>query len=420
MENRSHLSAAAPAAEGFAARLYQKIFDNVLSQLPAGRLQVTLPSGEERAYGLRAPGPEASLRIVRPDFFRKCILYGDVGFGEAYVDGDWETDDVVGVLSWFLVNMENAPAGYSEKRRLPLTNALLFVNRLRHWLRANTLRTARRNISDHYDLGNDFFRLFLDPGMTYSCAWFKSPEDSLESAQAEKYDRLCRKLQLASTDHVLEIGGGWGGFAMHAARNYGCRVTSITLSQEQWKYATARAEAEGLAGQVEFLLTDYRRVAGKYDKIVSIEMIEAVGHEYFESYFRKCAELLKKNGLLAIQAITCPDSRYLSHRRNVDWMQKHIFPGGLLPSIGIMNRAINRTGDLQLHSLEDMAPHYARTLVRWRETFNHNVEAVLAQGFSESFIRKWNYYLTSSEAAFRTRNISVVQAVFTRPNNLTM
>ncbi|MCI0388634.1 MAG: cyclopropane-fatty-acyl-phospholipid synthase family protein [Acidobacteria bacterium] len=420
MENRTHGSISDTAATPNSHRIYQKIFDRVLSSLPTGKLRVALPTGEEFFYGLKAPGPEAMLKILNPVFFKKCVLYGEVGFGESYVDGDWETDDVVSLLSWFLINLENAPAAYSSKRRLPLTDFLLVLNRLRHKARANHIAGARRNISDHYDLGNDFFKFFLDPSMTYSCAYFSSPDQSLESAQTDKYDRLCRKLKLTSSDHMLEIGGGWGGFAAHAARNYGCQITSITISKEQWKYAKDRAEAEGLSNQIDFQLTDYRNVTGKFDKIVSIEMLEAVGHEYFKSFFGKCDELLKRNGLMGIQTITCPDSRYESHRKNVTWMQKHIFPGGLLPSIGVMNKAINETGDLQLHDLEDMAPHYARTVATWRENFNHKLEAALAQGFSEKFIRKWNFYLTSCEAAFRTRNITVIQAIYTRPNNPTI
>ncbi len=420
MENRTDDSVSDTPVAPKNYRIYQKIFDKVLSPLPAGKLRIVLPTGEEATYGLKAPGPEATLKILNPAFFKRCILHGEVGFGESYVDGDWETDDVVSVLSWFLINLEHAPAAHSSKRRLPLTDFLLVLNRLRHRARANHKAGARRNISEHYDLGNDFFKLFLDPGMTYSCAYFSSPDQTLESAQTEKYDRLCQKLRLASSDHVLEIGGGWGGFAVHAARNYGCQVTSITISREQWKYAKDRAAAEGLANQIDFQLTDYRSVTGKFDKIVSIEMLEAVGHEYFKSFFQKCHDLLKRSGLLGIQAITCPDSRYESHRKNVTWMQKHIFPGGLLPSIGVMNKAINETGDLQLHHLEEMGLHYARTVATWRENFSHKLESVLAQGFSEKFIRKWNYYLTSCEATFRTRNITVVQAIYSRPNNLTI
>lgn len=415
MENETKTPAGVKRTAVNGHKFYRSIFERVLSSLTAGKLTLVLPTGEEKVYGLKTPGPEATIRVNDTQFFKRCILYGDVGLGESYVDGAWDTDDIVEVLTWFLFNIQQR-----TERNLPLTNFLLFINRLGHRMRANNLTGARRNISEHYDLGNDFFKVFLDRSMTYSCGYFTTPEATLEEAQTEKYDRLCRKLHLLPTDHVLEIGGGWGGFAIHAARNYGCRVTSITLSSEQLKYARERAEAEGLSGQIEFVFSDYRNVTGSFDKIVSIEMLEAVGHEYFNSYFAKCQQLLKKDGLLAIQVITCPDSRYESHRKNVDWMQKHIFPGGLLPSVGIMNRAINETGDMHLHQLEEMGLHYARTLANWRERFNHRVEDVLSQGFSEKFIRKWNYYLTSCEAAFRTRNINVVQAVFTRPNNMTI
>lgn len=418
MENRTYQPSSDATGKERSYGIYQKIFDKILSPLPAGRLRVVFPNGEESAYGQKTPGPEATLRILNPAFFKKCIFYGEVGFGESYVDGDWDSDNVVGVLSWFIVNLEHAAS--SQKRRLPLTDLLLVFNRLKHKLRSNNQSNAKRNISEHYDLGNEFYKLFLDPSMTYSCGYFSSPDTSLESAQTEKYDRLCQKLKLKSSDHVLEIGGGWGGFAEHAAKNYGCQITSITISQEQLKYAKDRIAAAGLSNQVDFQLTDYRNVTGKFDKIVSIEMIEAVGHEYFNSFFKKCHELLTKSGLLGIQAITCPDSRYESHRQNVTWMQKHIFPGGLLPSVGIMNKFINETGDMQLHNLEEMGLHYARTTATWRENFNHKLESVLAQGFNERFIRKWNYYLLNCEATFLTRNITVVQAIYSRPNNLTI
>ncbi|MDX2041882.1 MAG: cyclopropane-fatty-acyl-phospholipid synthase family protein [Acidobacteriota bacterium] len=417
MENRLAQERAAATKET-GAGIYQTLFNKILAPLPAGKLRVVFPDGQEATYGQKLPGPEATLNILNPAFFKKSILYGEVGFGESYVDGDWDSDDVVAVLSWFILNLGHAAS--DGKRRLPLTDLLLVFNKIRHKLRANNQANAKRNISEHYDLGNDFYKLFLDRSMTYSCGIFSSPDTSLEAAQAEKYDRLCRKLKLKASDHVLEIGGGWGGFAEHAAKNYGCRITSITISQEQLNYAKERMAAAGLSNQVEFQLTDYRNVTGKFDKIVSIEMIEAVGHEYLKSFFQKCHDLLDRSGLLAIQAITCPDSRYESHRQNVTWMQKHIFPGGLLPSVGIMNKFINETGDLHLHSLEEMGLHYARTTATWRKNFNDKLESVLSLGFSEKFIRKWNYYLLNCEATFLTRNITVVQAIYSRPNNLTI
>jgi cyclopropane-fatty-acyl-phospholipid synthase len=420
METRfSEVRAGAPTSHG-AHRLYRALLDRILAPMKAGRLRVTLPSGEQTDYGLRAPGPEAALHIHNPIFFKKCILHGDIGFGESYVDGDWDTDDIAGVIAWFVHNVENAPTATGSRRGFSFTNLLQFVNRLRHRARANSRAGSRRNIAAHYDLSNEFFRLFLDPGMTYSCAWFASPDEDLEAAQAEKYDRLCRKLHLTAGDHVLEIGGGWGGFSIHAARKYGCRVTSITVSEAQCRYARERIAAAGLADRIDFQLTDYRAVRGQFDRIVSIEMLEAVGHRYLPAYFKQCHALLRKHGLLGVQVITCPDSRYEQYRRGSDWIQKHIFPGGILPSIRALNQAIHRTGDLHLHHLEEMGLHYARTLARWRQNFTRQREAVLAQGFDESFLRKWRYYFAYCEAAFALRNVTVVQAVYTRPNNPTL
>lgn len=239
----------------------------------------------------------------------------------------------------------------------------------------------------------------------------------LEEAQTEKYDRLCRKLNLRHTDHVLEIGSGWGGNAIYMARNYGCRVTSVTLSVEQQKLATERIAEAGLSHRVEVVLQDYRTITGKFDKIVSIEMLEAVGHRYLKSYFRKCTELLEKEGILAVQVIVCPDSRYDSLRKGVDWIQKHIFPGSLLPSVGAINEAVNAAGDLTMIDLKELGLHYARTLRLWLAEFQANLPRVQALGFDSIFTRKWVYYLCYCEAAFLMRNISVIQVVYSRPNN---
>ena len=347
------------------------------------------------------------------------MLYGDIGFGEAYVDGDWDTSDITTVISWFILNVENSPAMSGSKTKKFLFNLLGWQNRIRHLLRPNSMATSRRNISEHYDLGNDFYRLFLDRTMTYSSALFESPDRTLEEAQIAKYDRLCRQLRLKPGEHVLEIGSGWGGFSRHAAKNYGVRITTVTISEEQYKYARELFQKEGLADRVEVKLQDYRLLEGKFDKIVSIEMLEAVGDEYLETYFAKCHELLKPHGLLALQMITCPDSRHDSLRKNVDWIQKHIFPGSLLLSVHRVNEALRRTGDLFLYDLKDLGLSYAETLRRWRTAFNQNEAAVRALKFDTRFIRKWNYYLSYCEAAFAMRNISVVQAVYTRPNNQT-
>ena len=293
-----------------------------------------------------------------------------------------------------------------------------FFNRIYHNGRSNSLTGSQKNIAEHYDLNNDFFATFLDPSMTYSAAYFKVPNLSLSEAQDEKYDRLCEQLHLKATDHVLEIGSGWGANAIFMAKNYGCKVTSVTISREQQKLAQQRVEAEGLSQRVEIIIKDYRDIEGEFDKIVSIEMLEAVGHNYLETYFAKCAEVLKPNGILAFQVITSPDSRYEQLRRGVDWIQKHIFPGSLLPSVAQLNKAINSTSDFTLVDLKDLGLDYAKTLKLWFENFNSRLNDVKDLGFDDRFIRKWNYYLNYCEAAFEMRNINVMQMVYTRPNNV--
>jgi cyclopropane-fatty-acyl-phospholipid synthase len=327
---------------------------------------------------------------------------------------------LVGVITWFIRNADDSTvlegSGKTD-RRIGLMN---FAHRVAHKLRANSLRTSRRNIKEHYDLSNDFFALWLDPTMTYSAAYWDGPNMTLEQAQVRKYDVLCRKLRLQPSDHVLEIGSGWGGFSMHAAKNFGCHVTTVTISQAQFDEASRRIAAAGLVNQIDVLLQDYRGLTGQFDKIASIEMLEAVGDKYLDGYFAQCHRLLTRKGLLGLQYITCPDAQYEVLRRGTDFIQRHIFPGSLLNSIGRVNTALNRTGDLFLHDLDDMGPYYARTLRVWRENFHRVLESVRAQGFDETFIRKWDYYLAYCEAAFATRHISVVQAVYTRADNETL
>ncbi|MBM3869724.1 MAG: class I SAM-dependent methyltransferase [Verrucomicrobia bacterium] len=398
------------------AGFYQRAIEQALARMTLGCLQVTLPGGFTRRFG-HAPEVTATLRINRPEFFKRCVLYGDIGFGEAYVDGDWDTDNLPALLAWFLQNVENAP-GLSGSRAQPTAlNLLRLGNRVKHLLRPNSVKTSRRNIAEHYDLGNDFYRLWLDPSMTYSCGLFISPELTLEQAQTAKYDALCRNLRLKPTDHLLEIGSGWGGMACHAAKHYGCRVTTLTISEAQLAWCQERFAREGVADRVEVRLQDYRHTTGEFDKIVSIEMLEAVGERYVDGYFAQCARLLKRDGLLALQYITSPDSRYAEFRKGVDWIQKHIFPGSLLMSVGRVTQALLRGTDLHLHTLHDLGHHYVRTLNEWRQRFNEHHPELLKLRFDEAFIRKWNYYFSYCEAAFAQRNISVVQAVYTRPNN---
>ncbi len=400
--------------------IYRKLIDHVFRPMHIGKLVMTLPEGGTLSYGNGPGGVDANIRIVNNAFFKKCVLFGDVGFGESYVDGDWETDDIIKVIEWMISNVENHPTLMLDKPKHAPVNLLKVCNNLISFFRKNSLLGSRKNISAHYDLGNEFYQLFLDPSMTYSSAYFKHKGESLEQAQYEKYDQLCQKIQLAKTDHVLEIGSGWGGFAIYAAKNFGCRVTTVTVSQEQYAYALRRIVAERLTDKITIELKDYRNIEGQFDKIVSIEMLEAVGHEYYAAYFKQCHRLLKKDGILALQMILSPDNRYESFRKNMDWIQKYIFPGSLLPSMSIIQKMINQTGDLNLFHFKDMGIHYAETLALWRGNFNKNLDQVRRLGFDESFIRKWNYYLSYCEAAFKTRNIWVAQAVFTRPNNLAL
>ena len=411
---------ALPRLLGRLTSLYQRIVLGLLSEMTQGFMRIVLPDGKVFEFGDKNSPDKATIRIICESFFRKCVLYGDVGFGEAYVDGDWDTDSVAAVIKWFLLNVENAPTVSGSRKKFIPGNFLKVLNRIYHKLRANSIRGSQKNIAEHYNLSNDFFKLFLDKTMTYSSAFFSRGDETLESAQEEKYDRLCRKLRLQPSDRLLEIGSGWGAFALYAARNYGCRITTTTISEEQYTYAKELFQREHLDKRIEIKLADYRTLNGSYDKIVSIEMLEAVGHEDLETYFAKCHELLKKNGILAFQVITCADSRYESLRKSIDWIQKHIFPGSLLPSIGVLNKAINRTGDLVMQHMEEFGLSYARTLAQWRENFNSRVGQVRLLGFDERFIRTWNYYLSYCESAFAMRNISVVQMVYTRPNNLSL
>ncbi len=408
-------STSAPVKES--PGLYQRIVLDALGKMTAGSLRMELPDGVQRVIGTAGSDISAVLRVRDAAFFKRCVLFGDVGFGESYVAGEWETDSIERVIAWAILNVEKSPSMSGSKSRALALNLLKFGNRVQHLLRPNSERTARQNISEHYDLGNDFYRLWLDPTMTYSSAIFTAPDQSLESAQAAKYDALCRKLRILPTDHVLEIGSGWGGFACHAVRNYGCRVTTVTISTEQFHFAKERFKREGVAARVDIQLEDYRNITGQFDKVASIEMMEALGDRYLETYFAKIHGLLKPDGLVGVQYITAPDSRHAELKRGVDWIQKHIFPGSLLLSIGRVNQALNRTGDLFLHHLEDIGLSYARTLRMWFDTFNARLGEVRALGFDDPFIRKWNYYLQYCEAAFSMRNISVVQAIYTRPNN---
>ena len=401
------------------SRLFpEKVVRSVMSNIKIGCIEVDAPDSGHWTLGDATSTLRCHVRITRNAFFDKLVRYWDVGLGESYQDGDYEVDDLVAFIRIIILNIPHLPGISGSEAGHPELNREQEDNLRLHRTRGNTLRGSKANISYHYDLSNELYQLFLDPSMAYSSAVYRSPEDTLHEAQIHKVDLLCRKLELKPNDHILEIGSGWGGFAIHAAQKYGCRVTTLTLSQEQKTLAEARIRAAGQEEKIEVRLQDYREITGQYDKIVSIEMFEAVGYEYFDIFFAKCREVLKPDGLMAMQVITMPDSRFEAYKDSCDWIQKHVFPGCLLPSMYELSRSIRNSGGLMLQHMENFDLHYARTLSEWRKTFRARREEVLALGFDMRFFRTWDYYLAYCEAAFSTRNIGLLQLTLSFPNNL--
>ncbi len=400
------------AAPSMLEKRFQKTILDLFRRLAAGRLEVTLPDRRTERFGAGTAASHADLRINHPAFFTRVGFGGETGFGEAYMEGLWDSDDPARLIALFIENREALSEGN------PFLDVLQkAADRLRHLARPNTLFGARRNIHRHYDLSNDFFKCFLDDSMTYSCAVFEDPGDSLEKAQENKRRRILELAEIDASDHVLEIGCGWGGFAIDAAMKTGCRVTGITLSIAQSKEAQRRVRQAGLEDRVRILVEDYRTLRGRFDKIVSIEMLEAVGHQHYGAFFRACDRLLKPHGLLALQTIAIPDPRYDSYRKGCDWIQKHIFPGGMLPSLTALTQAAGTHSNLFAVHLVNIGPHYARTLREWRRRFSAHRQAVEDLGFHAAFIRKWIYYLCFCEAAFGTRHLNDFQMLWTRQNN---
>ncbi len=380
-----------------------------LQQLANGQLLIDDEYGET-SIGAPAPdGLRVRLTIRRDRLWRRVAFGGLLAATDAYLDGDWDTDDLTGLARLFARNMDQVTRLDSGLGRLIRPAA-----RLRESLSRNSRSGARRNISAHYDLGNDFFELMLDPTMTYSCGVFERETATLEEASVAKIDRLCRKLALNADDHLLEIGTGWGGFAMHAASRYGCRVTTTTISKQQYDMAVRRIADAGLAERITVLLTDYRDLTGQYSKLVSVEMIEAVGAEYYEGFFRTCAALLESGGVMAIQAITVADQRFEDARKATDFIKHHVFPGSCIPSIAALLGASSRATDLRMVDLEDFTLHYGRTLAEWRTNLDRNAHAV-ARITTERFRRLWRLYLSYCEGGFIERHTGLVQMVLARP-----
>jgi cyclopropane-fatty-acyl-phospholipid synthase len=383
---------------------------SLFDKINTGSLTFQLPDGSTRHFGDKNSPYQAQMTIHDYRFFKDAVLGGDVGLGEAYMKGLWDTDDIPLLFSvliknrWALANGNMTTAWLARQK-----------DRLWHTLHANTIGGSRKNIGEHYDLSNDFFQTFLDPTMLYSCGLYCSEGDTCEDAQHHKMQKIIEKAHIESSDHVLEIGCGWGGFAMEAVQQTGCRVTGITVSEEQYQLAKERILKAGLQDKISILFKDYRQVTGLFDKIVSIEMIEAVGHKYLGTFFATCDKLLKPAGRLVIQVITIPDQSYDNYRRTTDWIQKYIFPGGHLPSVSAISQVVTGNTSLLMEQLEEIGTNYARTLRDWRVSFTSNLDKINALGFDEVFRRKWIYYLASCEAGFRERAIGDIQVVFRKP-----
>ena len=396
---------------GFTA-LARRLVLQRLAGIHTGRL-VIVEGAERHSFG-RAPEPGSDLcaeMIVHdPRCYTDIVTGGSLGAAESYMSGDWTSPDLAGLVRIMTRNMDVLDR--MEGSLAVLSRPLL---KFFHERNRNTERGARRNIAAHYDLGNGFFRLFLDPAMMYSSAIFPNPRATLEQASVHKLDLICRKLQLNEKDHVLEIGTGWGGFAVHAARYYGCRVTTTTISAEQHRLAADRIRAAGLEDRITLLQEDYRNLQGRFDKLVSIEMIEAVGWQYYETFYRQCARLLKPDGLMLVQAITIDDRRYDRARCNVDFIQRYVFPGSCIPSQHALQTAMMRASDLRLVHVQDFAGHYARTLRAWNDRFHENIDQVRALGYSEEFIRMWEFYLAYCEGGFAERAIGLAHLLYAGP-----
>lgn len=397
------------AANGLAARFLKRAVLRQLHQLQHGQL-VLIVDGERLCFGQPGAALHGEIEVHNAALWSMVAANGSIGAGEAYIHDYWSSPDLTAVIRIFVANLDvldGMERGLARLRR-PLVKTL-------HWLNRNTRQGSRRNISAHYDLGNALFEQLLDPTMMYSAAMFRSADDSLEQAQLYKLERICQKLDLKPDDHLLEIGTGWGSMALYAATHYGCKVTTTTLSHEQFAYTQRRIEEQGLQDRITLLLQDYRDLTGTYDKLVSIEMVEAVGHRFLPAYFKQCAHLLKDDGLMLLQAITIRDQRHEQASRSVDFIQRYIFPGGALPSVSSMLETISRDTDMNLHHMEDFGLHYARTLRLWHDNLRRTRHSLEALGYDQAFFRLWEFYLCYCEGGFLERSIGTAQLLLAKP-----
>lgn len=395
------------------SRIAKQLVCNQLAQLGEGTLRIRQTGFDDLVFGNDDPTyPSAELVIHNHSTWRDLVTGGSVGAAESFVAGDWNSPDLVALLRFFTRNLDTMNA-FEDKFSWVSKPALKGL----HWLNRNTPEGSRKNISAHYDLGNDLFSQFLDPTMMYSSAIYPHPDASLEEAAVHKLDVICRKLDLQPGDQVMEIGTGWGGFAIHAAKHYGCHVTTTTISKEQWALAQARVESEGLEDKITLLFDDYRDLSGQFDKLVSIEMIEAVGPDFLDSYLSQISALLKPDGIALVQAINMPEQRYERAIKNVDFIQRYIFPGSFIPSFGAILGSMQRGSDLVLTQVDDFGFHYARTLHDWCERFMAKREVLAEQGYDTEFQRLWQFYFAYCEAGFSERAIGVAHLMMAKPAN---
>ena len=398
---------------GWLTRLARKLVHNQLSKIQTGEI-VFRENHNEYYFGKVTEDFPVRVYIYvhHSSVYTDVAFGGSAGSGVAYMKGSWSCTDLLGLVRIFLRNRD-----VLDSMDYGFTRLKAPVHKLLHLLNRNTRAGSKKNISAHYDIGNDLFKLFLDETMMYSSAYYADPDMTLHQAAVAKLDLVCKKLDLQPQDHLLEIGTGWGGLAVHAATQYGCKVTTTTISDEQYRLALQKVSKYGLDDKITVLKQDYRDLDGQYDKLVSIEMIEAIGHQYMNTYFEKCCSLLKPDGIMLIQAITIKDQLYKSALKDVDFIKKYIFPGGFLPSIEAMSGAIAKYTDMKLYHLQDIGPHYARTLKDWRDRFFDKLEEIRSLGYPDEFIRLWEYYFCYCEGGFMERDIGTVQMLLTRPEN---
>ncbi len=393
-------------------KLCRKVLLKVFSLLPQGYLVIKEHGVLIEAFGQKNSDIQAEINILDLSFYRRLLFGGSIASGETYVEGLWETSDLTQVIQIFARNLPVLDQWESKLEWIAMP-----MRQILHFKRQNTSDQARKNIAAHYDLGNQLYKEFLDESMMYSAAIYPSKDASLAEAQQHKLHSICEKLKLTEADHLLEIGTGWGGLAIYAAKHYGCRVTTTTISNEQFDYARQQVKAHGLENQITLLKDDYRDLTGQFDKLVSIEMIEAVGKKFLPTFFQQCSHLLKADGLMLLQSITIADQRYDSYSKSVDFIQKHIFPGGFLPSQLVLNQHLKTYTDMAIADLHDIGLDYAQTLKDWRINFNASQNKLTELGYDEQFKKLWRYYLSYCEGGFLERTISTVQLVMCKPEH---